>query len=333
MGGRDRGHPPHGLMRRPLVLAAAIALVAPGTAGAHLRSSRSAVDFRASVVTTPAFVHARIYRADLALGLTLAGRHRVVVLGYLGEPFLRLEGDGVFVNAASPTAAGTKLAEPERSSRPVWKLRSRRASVIWHDARVRGGASSGKWRIPVLIGSRRAQLAGTVQRVGAPAAWPWFVIGAAFAGAAGIALRRRRLLRPTTASLGSIAAAATVLTAIGFALASTASQGTWIEGANEAAFALAGAVVLARGSSDAKALAGGFLGLLGLAAGLTRLPVLLHGIVLSVLPGGLARLAVTVAIAAGAAAAVLGLVVFFDVLEHYEEPELTTAAERSSAGR
>ena len=83
-----------------------------------------------------------------------------------------------------------------------------------------------------------------------------------------------------------------------------------------------GAVFLVRGSSNAKALAGGFLGLLGLAAGLTKLPVLLHGIALSALPGGLARLAVATAIAAGAAAATLGIVVFFDVLEHYEEPEL-----------
>jgi hypothetical protein len=50
--------------------------------------------------------------------------------------------------------------------------------------------------------------------------------------------------------------------------------------------------------------------------------VFLHGIVLSALPGDLARLAVVIAIGAGAAAATLGLVVFFDVLEHYEEPEL-----------
>ena len=72
---------------------------------------------------------------------------------------------------------------------------------------------------------------------------------------------------------------------------------------------------------DAKAIAGGLLGLLALAVGLTKLPVLTHGIVLSALPGQLARLAVVVAISAGAAAAILGVVVFFHLLEHYEEPE------------
>ena len=46
-----------------------------------------------------------------------------------------------------------------------------------------------------------------------------------------------------------------------------------------------------------------------------------HGLVLSALPGELARLAVAVAIGSGAAAAILGVVVFFDVLEHYEEPD------------
>jgi len=318
-------------MRR-LLLVAVIALVVPGTADAHFRSSRSAVDYRASVATSPPAVRARIYRADLALGLTLVGAHRVVVLGYLGEPFLRLEPDGVFVNAVSPTAAGTKLAAPERGRRPLWRLRSRRPTVTWHDARIRGGASSGRWRIPLAIDGRRAHLAGTVEHVSRPAYWPWLAIGALFVAATSFGLRRRQLLRPAAGVLGGLAAAATVLSAIGFALSSTASPGTWIEGANEAAFAVVGAVILALGSNDARALAGGFLGLLGLAAGLTKLPVLLHGIALSALPGGLARLAVAVAIAAGAAAGTLGLVVFFDVLEHYEEPEISRA-ERSSAGR
>jgi hypothetical protein len=317
-------------VRRALVLGVGIALAFPGTASAHLRTSRAAVDYRATVSPSRAPVRVRVYKADLALGLTLLGRHRVVVLGYLGEPFLRLGPDGVFVNAASPTAAGAKLAPPHAgSSRPIWKLHSRRPSVIWHDARVRGlppGQTNGRWRIPLVVDGQRTHLVGTIQRVPAPVLWPWLLLAAAFAVATGLVLYRRELLRPASTSLGALAAVGTVLTALGFALASTASQGSWIEGANELLFALVGAVFLVRGSKDAKALAGGLLGLLGLAAGLSKIPVLLHGIVLSALPGGIARLAVVVAIAAGAAAATLGLVVFFDVLEHYEEPEFPTAA-------
>jgi hypothetical protein len=291
-----------------------------------------AVDFGASVLPLgqplAGIVRARVYRADLALGLTLRGRHRVVVLGYLGEPFLRLGPDGTFVNATSPTAAGAKLTPPHaRSSRPLWQLHSQQANVIWHDSRVRGlpsDVANGRWRLPLLVDGRRMHLEGTIERVDAPAALPWFVLGALFAVATGslLALRRQTLLRTACAYLGAVATAATLLSAIGFAAASTSSNGTWIEGANEAVFALVGGAFLLRGSRDAKALAGGLLGLLGLAAGLTKLPVLLHGIVLSVLPEALARLTVVLGITAGAAAAIIGVVVFFDLLEHYEEPEL-----------
>jgi hypothetical protein len=317
-------------MRRFVVIAC-IALAAPGTASAHLRTSRSAVDYRASVLPLrpplAGAVQARVYPADLALGLRLLGRHRVLVLGYLDEPFLRLEPAGVFVNAASPTAAGAKLTPPRHESRrTLWRLHSREPSVIWHDARTRGRRAGGRWSLPLVVDGQRTELIGTVQRVDPPARWPWLLLGAFFAVGTVVmlAVRPERLLRTASASLGAIAATCTILSAGGFAFASTASQGTWVEGANEAVLALVGAAFLVRGSRDAKAFAGGLLGLLGLAAGLTRLPVLLHGIVLSALPDELARLAVVLGIASGSAAAILGVVVFFDVLEHYEEPEIVS---------
>ena len=197
--------------------------------------------------------------------------------------------------------------------------------MIWHDARVRGlphGVRNGTWRIPLLVDGRRTHLEGTIERVPAPAAWPWLLVGLAFAGALALALCRRSLIRPATVWLGVLGATAALVSAAGFATASTASQGAWIQGANEAVVALVAAVFLVLGSSNTRALAGGFLALLALAVGLTKLPVFLHGIVLSALPRDLARLAVVIAIAAGAAAVTLGLLVFFDVLEHYEEPEL-----------
>jgi hypothetical protein len=311
-------------MKRAFLTIALVALAVPGTASAHLRTGRAAVDFRGTVLSSSLPVRARIYEADLAVRLTLVGRHRVLVLGYLGEPFIRLNTSGVFVNVASPTAAGTKLASPHpRSSRPLWHQDWNHPIGIWHDARVRAAERTGRWRIPLLVDGRRTFLAGTVERVDAPAWWPWLAIGAAFAAVTIAGLRRRIL---AAASLGALAAVAMVLSGAGFASASTATQGVWLEAANEAVFALVGAWFMVRGSNAAKALAGGFLGLLGLAAGLTKLPVLLHGIVLSALPGGIARLAVVVAIAAGAGAAILGVVVFFDLLEHYEEPELPTWA-------
>jgi hypothetical protein len=84
-------------------------------------------------------------------------------------------------------------------------------------------------------------------------------------------------------------------------------------------FALVGILVVARGKPDTRPIAGGALGLLGVSVALTKLPVLLHGVVLSVLPSNLARVVVVLTIAAGAAATLLGLVVFSSALDSPEE--------------
>jgi hypothetical protein len=259
----------------------------------------------------------RVYRADLALKLTALDEHRVVVLGYLGEPFLRLSPTGAYVNESSLTAAGTGLAGRRTTGGPRWQLRSHQANVTWHDTRVR---APGRWAIPLVVDGHRARLVGETRRVDRPSLWPWLLIGALFAAVIGIALARRQPLRTETAVLGAVAALAALVTATGFAVTSTASAGAWIEGANEAAFIVVGTAFLVWGSADTRALAGGCLGVIAVAVGVTKLPVLTHGIVLSALPGQSARLAVVLAVAAGAAAAILGVVVFFDVLEHYEEP-------------
>jgi hypothetical protein len=101
----------------------------------------------------------RVYKPDLALGLTLQGRHRVVVLGYSGEPFLRFSPDGVCADRSSLTAAGLGLVT--RGS--GWRLLSREPRLIWHDARVRGlpaATRRGRWAVPVLVDGTRTQLAG-----------------------------------------------------------------------------------------------------------------------------------------------------------------------------
>lgn len=307
--------------------AVAVALAAPGTAAAHQHTGRVAVDYRATVgPLRPSLARAvtvRVYPADLALGLRTLGRHRVVVLGYTGEPFLRIGADGTYASRRSLTAAGVGLVEP--GSGAGWQRVSRAQRLVWHDARVRGlpaGVDRGRWAVPVLLDGSRTELAGEIIRVPPPSGWPWLALGAVFAvaGALLLALRRPALLRSSATVLGWASALATILVATGFAAAATSSQATWTEAGNELLFALIGIAVLLRGSRNARALAGGGLGLLALAVGLKSLPVLLHGVVLSALPAELARAAVTVAVAAGAAATVVGLVVFFDVLEHYEEP-------------
>jgi hypothetical protein len=311
-----------------LGLGAVTALVAPAAAGAHIRSGRIAVDYRANVSTSPAWVTARVYPSDLALGLAVAPGHEAVVLGYVREPTIRIVAAGVEVNRSSLTAAGTgllKRAPSAAKGAPRWVRISSRQSVVWHDARLHGlppDVSRRRWTVPLVVDGSRARIGGELVRVAKPSLWPWLVLGAVTAVVVALVLARRRnsRLRTATTALGLVAAAAIVVTAADFAFASSASEGAWVEGANELVFVLVGLAFVLRGSRDTRALAGGALGLLALAVGLSKLQALLHGIVLSALPAWASRASVALSIWAGAAAVVLGLVVFFDVLEHYEEP-------------
>lgn len=315
---------PRALARR-LGIFALLALMAPAAASAHVRTGIVAVDYRASVFPLPpvlqAALAARVYRGDQALGITVHTGHTVVVFGYAGEPFLRVTPAGVAVNASSPTAAATGLLRALSSARTArgWHPVSRGRGAVWHDARVRGlppGLRQRRWAVPLAVDGRRSLLEGEISRVAAPAPWPWLGLGVPFVVAATLLLlRKRSLLRSAALVFGLVAATGTVATAAAFALAPSASVGKWIEGANELVFAVVGMTVLVRGSADARAIAGGALGLLGLWAGLSKMPVFLHGIVLSALSGPSSRALVALTVSASVAATAAGLAVFFELLE------------------
>lgn len=255
-----------------------------------------------------------MYDSDRALHLTVRSGHSVVVLGYLGEPFLRLDRRGVAVNAASPTAASAgvlKKGTEVTAAAPVWLLRRGRRSVVWHDARVQSlpaGQTRGTWAVPVIVDGRRGRITGAIERLRKPALWPWLVlVGIVAVGAGALAIRREpRTLRTATIALGAVAGVAAVVTATGFAVDTYASPGTWIAGADEIVFAAVGLGLLARGPVVAHVGAGIGLGLLAVAVGLSKGDALLHPLVLSAIPGEMTRLLVVVAVGAGAAAATLG---------------------------
>jgi hypothetical protein len=309
---------------RVVIVLAVVALAAPVAADAHVRTGLVAVDNRASVSPLPtpfrSALAVRVYPSDQALGVTLRPGHTAIVLGYTGEPFLRLGDSGVEVDGTSPTADAAGLA---RSGAAGWQRRSRGRTVIWHDARVRGLPATierRRWSIPLVVDGRRVRLEGEVWRVGRPSPWPWLSLMVPFAAiAVFIIARRRSSVRQAAAAFGAVAAAGTVAVAAAFGLAASASVGTWIEGMNELALALAGVAVIMYGSAVARPIAGGALGLLALSVGLSKVPVFLHGVVLSAFPSTFARLLVGCTISEGAAASAVGLIVFFDLLEPAEE--------------
>ena len=290
-----------------VVLIVVVALLAPPAASAHVRSGVIAVDYRADVSATPPGVVARIYESDLAVQLTARAARSVVVPGYLGEPFIRIGPAGVFVSKTSPTAAGARVVSHGRS-------------VVWHDARVRAlprGVDRRSWTIPLIVDGRRSRLGGEAWRVETPPAWPWVALGLPFLVVVALLLvvRPMHWVQAGAVGFGIAAAVGLVASGWGFVLASSASEGRWVEAANELVFSLVGVLVVVRGKPDTRAIAGGALGLLGLAVGLSKVPVLLHGIVLSVFPSNLARVVVALTIATGAAATCLGLVIFTAALE------------------
>jgi hypothetical protein len=309
---------------RLAVLTAGVIVVflgAAAPASAHLRSGTVAVDYRASVIRPrTAAYSAQIFQSDRALSLTVSPGHTVVLLGYLGEPVFRLDPGGLWVNAASPTAAALRLVkQPVRSSSstPRWVLQRGRHSVIWPDSRAQGlppGVGRGQWTVPLLVDGRASRLGGELQRFPAPSLPLWLGILAVLlaAGVSPLMLGRRDLAGRVSIGCGVIAAGACGVVLVAFALDAYASPGTWIEAVDAIVFLGVGAWALLRAPREWHVAAAIGMGLVAVAAGLLEGAMFLHPIVLAVLPGVVTRFAGVLALGAGLDAAALGGLAYVD---------------------
>jgi hypothetical protein len=306
-----------------LAIVLTLAVASPPPAFAHLRTGTIAVDYRASLATpvTGAYT-AEITQADHTLRLSISAEHVVIVLGYLGEPMIRLDRDGTWVNATSPTAlaAGVlarRQLSPQAGER--WILHSHARAVTWRDSRAQqlpAGVRRSPWTIPILVDGHRSALRGQLRRYPAPALVVW---GLLLAGLLGfglwlVLLRRLEITRAAAFGCAALGAVVCPVLALGFALDGDASPGTWIEGFNEIVFVAVGLAVLVRGRQGVRAGAAVGLGLVSLAVALLDSPVFLHPVVLSLLPGALTRLLVVIAAGAGLVAIGLGGLGFADLL-------------------
>ncbi|MGA9857929.1 MAG: hypothetical protein WBQ18_08695 [Solirubrobacteraceae bacterium] len=323
--------------RTTVVVVGAVGLVClalAGTASAHLRSGIVAVDYRASILhPATAAYSAQIYQSDHGLTLTRRPGHVIVMLGYLNEPVFRLDAAGSWVNVASPTAAALRLvpkAQAISATSPRWRLQRGRRSVIWHDSRVQGlptGVDHGAWTVPLIVDGHRTSLQGELRRFPAPPVWPWLCVLAGFlaAGAQPLLMRRRDLAHSAAIGFAWMAAGATVLIVLAFALDAYASPGTWIVGLDAIAFLAVGLGVILRGPRNLHIAAAIWIGLIALAVGLLDGPIFLHPIALAVLPGTVLRILTTAAIGAGLNAAVVGAQFFAEVSEGAREIGATFA--------
>ena len=159
-----------------LLLLAGLSLAAPTSAPAHLKTGALATDFEARVTgfrpADPGLA-ARVVSGDQRLELHVEGSRVVIVLGLVGEPFLRFSPGGVEANLASPTAssAGVVRAGDAVSRGVRWRRVTRAHVLAWHEGRLRPlpgvrdpstrSRAVATWSIPLRVDGRPTALTGT----------------------------------------------------------------------------------------------------------------------------------------------------------------------------
>jgi hypothetical protein len=298
-------------MRKRIVapVLACVALAAPAGASAHARTPTVALDYRLAVDRTPRGVGVSILDGDRSLRIASHGR-RVVVLGDLQEPMLRIDGSGAWANRASVTAAAERLVHSGHG----WE-RVGGSTFTWHDHRLApppyGTAAQvvARFRIPVRVDGRTAAVAGRFVRYRRPAFWPWLAAGAVAIGAAVVAGRSVvRQRERATVVLGTAAGVAAVASLAAFGAAdSPTGRVAWVQPALAAFVAVAAATALVRLEGERRVLLAALIGAAAAATTLGSLGVFRHAVVVSAFPAWLARAVCALAFTAGAGAAAIGL--------------------------
>lgn len=190
--------------------AALVGMVASASpAAAHTGDGAGPTNFITEITgITPTVegLELRVLEFGSQLELTNRTGNEVVVLGYEGEPYLRLSDEGVFENRRSPATyinadrqGQTPVpADADADAEPEWRRRSGSDTARWHDHRVHWMGSDSppavqrdstraqvifpNWVVPLRVGDRDVEVTGTLTWQPGPSRWPW--LGAAALGAA-----------------------------------------------------------------------------------------------------------------------------------------------------
>ena len=315
-------------MRRTLVAsaAAAAALALPAAASAHAGTSAPvATNFDARIVgfQPPAgALEAKVVDGDRMLWLRVPAATTVVVPGLLGEPVLRFDATGVWVNLHSLTAQTDRIdrfdlrpsANPR--ARPLWHRLTGGHAYAWHEHRLhvleplargrRDAATLGPWSVPLLVDGRRHTLNGVLDFRPPGPGWAWLALACALAACSSAGA----VLLPGGRRLAvALALAATLLiwaVRLGRELYGRPTVGTggYLGVALTSAVGVALLAGLLHTDRDVRLFTAFIAGFGSLYEGLTMLPVLTHATALSVLPSGAARVAVLLVLGLGVGALV-----------------------------
>lgn len=223
-------------------LACVVVLLGADPAAAHGAGGSDATSYLSEVREVPdERVRWTVVAGDSLLEATNDSGRELVVLGYLGEPYLRFTpGDGVFENRRSPAAylnedryAETGLPDDvDAGAPPAWSQVADGDRYAWHDHRIHWmdrqdppavAADRSRvhtvfdWEIPYVLdgtdGERR--VTGTLRWVPPPPWWPWVLGAAALALVPLVVAARSRptggrwpaLAKPVLVVLGVVVAA------------------------------------------------------------------------------------------------------------------------------
>ncbi|MET8277385.1 hypothetical protein [Micromonospora sp. NPDC005174] len=205
------------LARAGLIAAATCAatLLTAAPAAAHGADAPNGTDYRTRVAgVTPARpdLTVRVIEAGARLELTNHTGRPVEVIGYSGEPYLRVGPDGVFENSHSPatylnrTLVGdTALpADADPAAPPSWRRIADGTTARWHDQRALWQESTPPaevraaperehrvrdWTVPLRDGTDPLAIGGTLDWVPPPDAYTWWavsIVGLLAVGALGL---------------------------------------------------------------------------------------------------------------------------------------------------
>jgi hypothetical protein len=172
-------------------------------------------------VTPAAGVEVEVLNRDDRLLLRNTGKRTVLIEGYDGEPYARIERDGtVSVNTDSKAyyinaERDGEVAVPDGvdgKGEPRWKRVSKTGRFEWHDHRMHWMSESDPeavsdesvrtklydWKVPIEVDGRRGVIAGTLFWTPLPSSGPPLALLVAFAAllipllVAVVVVRRRR---------------------------------------------------------------------------------------------------------------------------------------------
>ncbi|TNH30566.1 hypothetical protein FHG89_06720 [Micromonospora orduensis] len=205
------------LARAGLVATAACAatLLTAAPAAAHGADAPNGTDYRTRATgVTPARpgLEVRVVEAGARLELTNRTGRPIEVLGYSGEPYLRIGPDGMYENSRSPatylnrTLAGdTALpADADPAAPASWRRIADGDTARWHDQRALWQESAPPaavraaperehrvrdWSVPLRDGTDPLRIDGTLDWVPPPDAYTWWavtIVGLLAVGALGL---------------------------------------------------------------------------------------------------------------------------------------------------